>query len=181
MAFPKFLKWSLSGLVAKSLFTDSTSSLFYKYPYNTPKRKKQSFPSSLCNIMSTVTPSPLRELMKEQNYNLDAFFTSLPTVMYRLLVGNLRCTLTSSKRWSAWLIHSLLSCALLHSQSLIFLLCPSCFSSCPHLFQCSSNYSPELHSGTQHSPVLCSPVAWVCCELKGKTVPCGSSRSLSFA
>lgn len=131
--------------------------------------------------MSTVTPSPLRELMKEQNYNLDAFFTSLPTVVYRLLVGNLRCTLTSSKRWSAWLVHSLLSCALLHSQSLIFLLCPSCFSSCPHLFQCSSNYSPELHSGTQHSPVLCSPVAWVCCELKGKTVPCGSSRSLSFA
>lgn len=44
--------------------------------------------------MSTVTPHHLRELMKEQNYDLDAFFTSLPTIMYRLLIGNLRCTLT---------------------------------------------------------------------------------------
>lgn len=109
--------------------------------------------------------------MKEQSCNLDVFFTSLPTIIYRLLIGNLRYTLTRKLKAVVHplLVHSLLSCALLNSQSLHFpslpllllLFSPTCFSV---LLITPQNFI-QAHSIAHR---FCSPVACVCCELKGK-------------
>lgn len=69
--FPSFwngpsVDWLLSLCSPTPLPVFSTNTLIAHQ-----KRRKQSFPSYLCDIMSMVTPSPLRELMKEQSYNLD--------------------------------------------------------------------------------------------------------------